>query len=168
MPNGLNRQKDGVQPKRHHDDENGLKRRKGWARRGHRIIRNNQPEHGQWHDDRQERIGAHQVVRLLTISKSADHQRHADHPVEHQHDYGKHRVAGHGRLAMVAVHDRSDHHDFQAGDGQRQDQRPQRFSHVLGQGFGMSDNRKCRAKYHDKQPSEQRCEPQRIRQMFKP
>ena len=159
VPAILDGHEHGVQAGRHHAQKNRLPAGERRSRRGDREIRQNQAEDRQRNDHRQKGVGSLQVVGLLPIPQSAQQERQADHPVEDDHHHGKHGVPGDGRFFPGGVHHRPDHHHLNAGDGEGENQRPQRLAQLLGQMLGVSHDGKCRQEDDDKQPREQKGEP---------
>jgi hypothetical protein len=81
-----------------------------------------------------------EVVTLLVVAQSAQEQREADKAVHHDHNNGEHRVAGERWICFASQHHRTNSHDLDTADAERQDQRAVRFARYDGELVRIGDH----------------------------
>jgi hypothetical protein len=144
MPSILDIQEHGIDGDGHQGEKYHLKRRERRPRSRARVIGHDQTEHGQRQDHHEKGIGAVEIVVLFAKAQTAKQQGETNEPIEHQHDHRKHRIAGKGRLFHTRGHHEGDHCHLQPGNGESQQQGPQRLSQPMSEDLSVAHYGDCR------------------------
>jgi hypothetical protein len=107
--------------------------------------RQHQAQGGQGGHGRQRCAGALGVEQRHSVAQRAQQQRDTDDAVGRDHDCGEHRVPCQGgRFRAPGDHQGHDQRDLDHRDRDRQDQRPERLPHPVGDDLGVVHRRQHR------------------------
>ena len=112
----------------------------GGADGGAGVVWEDEAKDSEREDHHEEGVGTVEIVGLLVVPDSSEEKGDAHETVHHEHDDGEHGIASEGGFGFAARHDEGDDGDFEAGNGEGEEEGAEGFTESVSDEFGVFDD----------------------------